>query len=409
MSNGLLGGVRVLDFAWYFAVPFATRMLAHFGAEVIKIDTVKHWDTIRVFPGPRNIGASFPDAASGKKIVGLDTTTPEGKEIFQELIKITDIYVTNFGERTLRKAGGDYQTVSRTKQDIIMLWGTAWGLKGPYAGYNAYGPTFQAMCGQMDLCGLPSGQPTFSKEAFCDYHAPVFSCVYLIGALEHRRRTGRGILIETPLFESGAFLLGPAILDYCVNNRGISHIANRYPCATPHGVYRCKGDDRWCTITVFSEQEWQAFCTALGNPSWTNDVKFAGFLERKQNEDELDELVSKWTVNYTAEEVMNILQKYRVRAGIVYKGQDLVEDKHLKERGFYRETAYYAPPGVEATEEGTTPHPTIEMSVPIKFSDVHIPTRPVRRIGEDNDYVYGTLLKMSKQEIKRLTDSGVLT
>ena len=400
-----LEGLRVLELAWYMAIPILGRQLANFGAEVLRIESAKGVDAIRYFPSPKAPGIIYPDFSSGKKSISLSMNAPGAREVFDKLIKISDIYITNFGEDALRKWGADYASVKAVKPDIIMLWHTGFGAKGPYSTYKAFGGMLQAPCGLMELSGFPNGPPAFSTGSYCDYHSPQYGCVLLMGALRYHRRTGKGMLIELPLFEAGTVFLGPTILEYSVNGHMLSRIQNRLRFAAPHGIYPCKGRDRWCAITVFSDIEWEALGRTMGNPSWVKDARFSTLLDRLRNQDELDHLIGEWTKDQIAEELVQKLQQAGVAAGIVFKGQDLAESPHLRQRGFYVETPYYPPPGTMDKEIAGN---TLAMNIPIHMSETPPELEPTQRLGEHNDYVYGTLLRMSKEEIKNLTDKGVL-
>lgn len=406
MSPGALDGVRVLELGLHVVGPLAARQLACLGAEVIRVETSKPpLCAGRLFPSLEIPGAMYDSVGSGKKSLSLDISTSKGQKLFLRLIEKSDIYVSNLRAEALRKWGVDYPAVKARKPDVIMIFQPAMGTVGPYSTYKGYGTTMQAICGQMDFSGFPGEPPAFSNTTFADWLAPQYACLCAIRALEYRRKTGKGMFIEVPLYESGVTLLGPSILEYTVNNRIVSRTGNRHPFAAPHGIYRCKGDDRWCAITVFTLEEWASFCNVIGNPPWTRERKFAAVTERLKHQDELDRLVAEWTSHHAAEEVMHLMQKAGVPAGVVYRGEDLAESKHLWERGFYRETPRYPPPATKGTPAAGT---TLAMELPIILSETPRQFTPGRRIGEDNYYVCGTLLGMTGQEIEELEKESVL-
>ena len=192
-------------------------------------------------------------------------------------------------------------------------------------------------------------------------------------------------------------LLSSAILDYTINGKEAEPAGNSSTQAAPHGVYRCRGDDRWCAIAVFNDDEWQGFCRASGNPPWTQDSRFSTLYGRLENADELDHLIEGWTKEHSAEEVMTLLQDEGVAAGVVQDASDLAEDPQLKARGFFIE--------LDHPELGRA----ISDATPIKLSDT--PARysraaPVK--GQDNDYVYHQLLGMSKDEVGKLRELGII-
>jgi crotonobetainyl-CoA:carnitine CoA-transferase CaiB-like acyl-CoA transferase len=162
------------------------------------------------------------------------------------------------------------------------------------------------------------------------------------------------------------------------------------------GVYRCKGEDRWCAISVATEEEWRGFKKALGNPRWAEEKRFATLAARLENKEALDALIGEWTQKHTAEEVMALLQKQGVAAGVVQDARDLAKDPQLKERGFFFE--------LDHPELGKT----ISDASPVRLSDSPPRYRPAPLLAQDNSYVYGELLGLSQGEIDRLKERGVI-
>ena len=242
-----------------------------------------------------------------------------------------------------------------------------------------------------------------------DYRASLFQPIATIAAFLKRKRTWKPSTIETSIWKSGVVTVGPAFLDVQANKRLPRRMGNRDPYASPHNIYPCKGEDRWCAISVFTENEWEALCDVLGNPPWTKDGKFSTLLDTKRNEDELDDLIGNWTINYEAEEVMGKMQEAGVSAGVVAKGQDLYENPHLSARDFYQETEYYIPdflkPGIEWE---TAPQTTLIGHVPIDLSETPTKVGRYGRVGEDNEYIYKEIVGISEEEIKTLTETGVI-
>jgi benzylsuccinate CoA-transferase BbsF subunit len=182
---------------------------------------------------------------------------------------------------------------------------------------------------------------------------------------------------------------------------------NRHRYFAPHGAYPCKGEDRWCTIAVTTEEEWKGFCRAIGNPAWTRLPEYATAADRVKNVYELDRLIGEWTAKRTAHNVMKRMQEVGVPSGIVAKGEDMARSEHLKSHDFYKETEYYSAdfekPGVKWPVAGRSP----VFSEPIYFSETPVMFGPMHKVGQDNNYVYGKLLGMSRDEIRKLTKEGV--
>ncbi|MFC1892501.1 CaiB/BaiF CoA transferase family protein [Chloroflexota bacterium] len=404
--NKLLEGVRILENGIFMALPLAGRMLSEFGAEVIKIESHTALDPTMYLPyyAPGLAQIQFQGA---KRRALLNLRHPKAKPIFNKLLGACDIFMTNFPKRVLDSWGTSFSEMRAINPQLIILWVTGMGSTGPHATWKVVGNLVQHSAGLTTMTGFTE-VPNIVNTSYSDYHASVFDVMAIVAALHRLRRTGQGSLIECSIFKSGVFTVGPAVLDYQATERGASPIGNKDIMAAPHGIYPCKGEDRWCAIAVFTDIEWGAFCNIVGNPNWTREPRFATLVGRLRNVDELDELVGEWTKERTAQEVMEKMQEAGVKAGIVSKGEDLAQSPHLRERGFYRETTYYVSdldkPGAEWEESP----PVISSPVPVNFSETPLPFGHMHRIGEDNGYVYGELLGMSGDEIKALTEEQVL-
>jgi len=216
----------------------------------------------------------------------------------------------------------------------------------------------------------------------------------VLAALHYRRRTGKGQLIELGQAENTLSFLGQFFMDYSMNGRSGSTIGNRHPYAI-QGCYPCKGDDRWVTITIFDDNDWAAFCRALDDPAWCRDERFSDPLSRYQHHDDLDRHISRWTRQLDPYQVMHLLQEAGVAAGPVMDQRDAYEDPHLNQRGMFEEAFQ--------EDTGTHRYP----GAPYKLSETPLKIRrgPVR-LGEDNDYVYKTLLNCTDQEYAELEKEG---
>jgi benzylsuccinate CoA-transferase BbsF subunit len=406
MDKKALEGVRVVEFGPYVALPLTGRILASLGAEVIKVETNKVLDEMAFIPAWSR-GAGQPDYQRLKKRITLDVRTSKGRDILLELIKVSDVFMTNFRRNVLARWGIDFPQVRQARPDIIIMWQTGLGGHGPYYTYKSYGILVQHMSGVSLMTGSPGAPPAVVNTSYSDYHTGVFQPAAIIGALLRRRRSGQASTMESSIFKSGAVTAGPAILDYQVNHRLPERRENRDPLGAPHGVYPCRGDNRYCAIAVFTEQEWQAFCQVLENPTWSQEARFSTALARLRNGDELDRLVSQWSAQHDAEEVMEQMQQVGVAASIVSQGRDLYESPHLKARGFYRETKYYqAERGTAASQwqEGSS----IAWTTPVRLSETPLEFGHYSNIGEDNPYVFEQLLGLPPDEVARLAAEEVV-
>jgi benzylsuccinate CoA-transferase BbsF subunit len=377
MTNSVLKGIRILDFTWVLAGPYATRLLADSGAEVIKVQPLLPQED-------DDFARGYYNTWNRNKLgITLDLGTPEGIALAKKLVLSSDAVVENFTPRVMANWGLDYANLKKLKPDIVMLSLSAMGSTGPYRDYTGFGPTIQAFSGLTHLTAYSGGPPLGLGTAYADHVGALFACLALLGAFEYRRRTGEGQYINISQVEAMASLLGDAFVP-------VKETAFQ-------GVYRCRGDDRWCAIAVATDEEWQGFKKALGNPPWAEARRFATLSARLKNKKALDELIEDWTKTRPAEEVMVLLQAQGVAAGVVQNARDLAKDPQLKERGFFIE--------LDHPEMGKT----ISDATPIRLSDTPPQySRPAPLPGQDNNYVYSELLGLSGGEINKLKKQGVI-
>jgi benzylsuccinate CoA-transferase BbsF subunit len=231
---------------------------------------------------------------------------------------------------------------------------------------------------------------------YTDVIAPRFGVVALIAALIHRKKTGKGQLIDLSQLETALQFISPAMLNYFANHENDKRRGNASPYAAPHGVYRCKGEDRWCVITVMTEGEWKKFCGAMGRTELSEDRKFATLAAREQNEEELNQIVETWTVQFSPEEVADRMQAAQVPCGIVQNAQDVFGDEQLRQRNYFWT--------LDHTEMGPYAH----MGQPFGLSETPArPRMPAPCLGEHNEYVCTKLLGMSDEEFLELLTLGL--
>ena len=405
-GNKALQGVRILELGPYVALPLTGRILASLGAEVIKVETNKVLDEMSFIPAWSR-GAGQPDFQRIKKRVSIDVRTEGGLEVFRELIKVSDVFMTNFRRNILDRWGIDFPALRELRPDIILMWQTGLGGIGPYYTYKSYGILVQHMGGVSLMTGDEGQPPSAINTSYSDYHTGVFQPSAIIGALMRRRMTGEPATMESSIFKSGAVTAGPAILDYQVNGRLPQRIANRSANCAPHGAYRCQGQDRWCAIAVQTDEEWDGFRRATGNPNWSNDPEFATAETRVANQDRLDALIGEWTAQLTADDVMQRMQREGVPASIVSQGDDLYASEHLKARDFYRPTPYYvAERGTPAWE--WEKRDSLAWTTPARLSETPMEFGEFSYVGEDNDYVFREVLGMPESRIEALKEDGSL-
>lgn len=414
-----LEGIRVIDHGQILAGTLATTMLADMGAEVIRVES------IHVFPpfGTRGMMARPPkgvpvpgyvDSDPGERPwdrfsslhalqrnkygITLHLKHARGLEIYKQLVRISDVVVDNFAPGTMDRLGIGYSTLKEIKPDIIMVSASALGAEGPYKGYSGVGASVDAISGMMALRGYPGDDMMIrSTHVWPDNVAAGMIAFAALVALYYKKKTGKGQFID--LSQAEAFLphMGETIMDYTMNKRVAKAIGNRHTSAAPHGCYRCRGEDRWVTIAVSTDEQWKAFCQAISDPPWTKEEKFGDGLRRWANQDELNSHIEEWTISRDSYEVMRLLQSAGVPAGPVMRPSDLYRDPHLKARGFFIEITH--------REAGTHLYP----GMCFQFSKTPATVRmPPNCLGEHNEYVLGEMLGISTEEISRLKEEKVI-
>lgn len=388
-----LEGVRILDFTWVVAGPVATRILADQGAEVIKIERRDSLDL-----GSRR-GGFTGNLFRGKESTVINMSDPRGREITRQLVAISDVVIDNFSARVMRNWGMDYESLTQIKPDIIAVSMSGFGHTGPQKDYVSYGPTLQALSGYTLLMRHAGKTPAGWGYSYADMSGGYSGALAVLMALWYRRRTGHGQFVDLSQFETISSVLGPAVLDITANGATIAPFGNRSQeaPAAPHGVYRCAGEDRWCAMTIFTEDEWQAFCQVLGNPEWTNDPRFSTLAQRLQHHAALDRHVEAWTLTHPPEEVMTKLQHAGVAAGLVANGADMDRDPQLRARGYWAHVP--TPEGDTVTLDGP----------PIKLSATPgAVAAPGPLLGEQTASVLRRLLNYSDADIAHLTAERVV-
>jgi len=398
----------------------ATRLLADFGAEVIKIEDRIRIDTPRRLPiykgePARNFGEEVLDAdpnrgglfnnySRNKLGVTINMRTEKGRELAERLISRSSVVSENFAPGVMERWGLTYERLEELSPGVIYARMSGYGHSGPHAEYRSYGPVVQAVSGLSYISGLPGREPSGWGLSYMDNQAAFYNSAALLMALYRRNITGEGTEIDVSAIEAGINLVGPILLDVSVNQRSTARpdfpAGNRleWPDAAPHGVYPALGDDRWVAIAVFDDDQWERLVEALGHPAWSDDERFATQSARFAHQDLLDEHLSSWTRERDRHEVMELLQAHGVPAGAVQNAEDLNErDPQIAHRGVFFEMDH--PVIGEARFEG---NPFRASSV----SEDHWRSAPL--LGEDNEYVFKQIVGVADEEYDELCAEGVL-
>ncbi len=426
VSNGdrrlPLSGVRVVDLTVVWSGPHATMFLADWGAEVIRLESTKtlvrgnrgnsahpsrevtriQKDWTSAFPNwdpgmrPWNTFPMFTSHARNKLSMTVDIRTPEGIEVLHDLVKISDVVIENNSPEHLNKKGITYESLLRHRPDLIMVRMPAYGLEGQYSAYRAFGPHMEGVSGHTWLWGYPDMDLSARGSTYvADAAAGIGGAIAVTMALAQRRKTGEGKFIELSQVENFVPYMGDVMMDYQMNRRVQGTTGNRHHSMAPHGCYRCKGDDHWVVMSVWSDEQWRRLCEAMGRPELAADPSFNTSLGRFRHQDELDEAIGAWTSQQDHTVLMNTLQKAGVPCGAVMDEKDLYQDPHMVDRRFFQKMAH--------PDAGTHMYPGLmwkSASYPNRFRT------PPCTLGEHNQYAYRELLGIGDKRYARLEALG---
>ncbi len=431
MTPKPLDGIRVLDLCVVWAGPFATMLLGDLGAEVIKPENpfvfqpmtrgaIAHPPQILLdrslawaggLPGgvvgdkPWNYNPTFVSLFRNKRSFSVDLRRPEGMEVLRKLVTLSDVVYENNATGTMEKLGITYEWLREANPKIIMVRVPAYGSTGPYSDARALGVHLESVMGHTLLRGYDDADPSANTAIYSgDYLAGAQGAFAVMAAIWHRDRTGEGQLIEIAQAENAAAMFTQAIMDYTLNGNVQTAIGNRdvngrFPC----GVYPTKSpgaaetmDDRWVAIHVETDEQWQAFVRAIGGPQWATDPRFATNDGRAQHYLEIDKYISAFTREQDDYDLMYLLQAQGVPAAPVLEVSRTFDDPHIRERDFFRSQSF---PGAEGPYEYMGPMWKFP-ETPIEYYE------PPVTLGEDNDYVYRDVLKLSNDEYEALKAGG---
>lgn len=346
----MFNGVRVFEIGQAIAAPNVGRFLAHHGAEVFKIESPTSPDIVRLIGSAwlrdnEELAAAMPDSSpyvsemnADKKSVALDLKQQEARDAAYALVSRCDIFLSNLAARALADLGLDYDSVRELNPDIVYLQLPGFGSDPdtPYYPYVAWGPNQAPLVGVDDLTGQADGDPAgIATVAPPDYLSALHGVFCAVTGLEERDRTGEGVHVDISQFETTvALLLGPFIMDEALTGHAQSRVGNRSLDYAPEGVYPCAGDERWIAISVVDDEAWEALLT-IAPAEWASDERFATNGARLANVEALDDTVASWTASFNNVDLAARLQRIGVAAHIVSTNEDILQDQHVMQRGFF--------------------------------------------------------------------------
>jgi crotonobetainyl-CoA:carnitine CoA-transferase CaiB-like acyl-CoA transferase len=398
-----LWGVRVLDLTMAWAGPYATRLLADMGAEVIKVESAGNWDVLRSLtvepqttPHVYDRAPFFNHNNRNKYGVSLDLSSERGRELFLRLAEISDVVIDNFRPDVMENLRLTPDVLRERNERLIIVSMPGNGSTGPESGFVLYGTNVEQLSGLAHLSGYADGPPQKTGISYGDPLAGIAAAAAIALALWDRRRTGEGQVIEVAQREAMISVIGEYIAAHSLGQPEPERRGNRHSSMAPHGVYAAAGTDNWVAIACEDDAQFAALCAAIGQPAFASDERFADVVSRFRNQDVLDEIISAWTFERGKDEAASVLQAAGVPASAVETMQDVFEDPQLRARGFF--------------EPVTHPHAgTWEIEGPhwrMSETPGHIRIPPPS-FAEHNEYVLGSLLGLSAEEIAAFQAEGI--
>lgn len=405
-----LEGIRVVDFGWVLAAPIGTRLLASFGAEVIRVESERKPDSMRSQPGPDgrpdpDLGGLYNTVNAGKKSLAIDLSHPEGLDLVKDLIATADVVVNNFRPGAMARMGLGFDVLTDVKPDVVLLNLPGAHPKGPWAVRSSMGNILMAASGFNMLTGFDGEPPRGIGIPYPDFTSPHLLVTTILAALRHRDRTGGGQEIGLTQLSSFLALMGAEWMGFRASGELPARRANRDPNHCPHGVYPTTkadddpGRDAWVAVAVAADRpdQWPALCRALGRPELIEDPRFATHDDRKANEDELDAIVAGWTSGLDKWKAAAALQEVGVAAAPVEHLADTYErDPHL--RGHYQIVHQPVQPDVDIPIDR-------EMA---QWRGAELVLRRAPAMGEHNEQVVREMLGRSEEDYIRLIVDEIL-
>ena len=411
-APGALSNFRICDFTGQLAGAGATKWLASFGAEVIRIeDPVREgrWDILRggsPYIDDRrgiNLGGAYNNHNTEKLGITLNLREEKAKEILTRLIQISDVVSENFAKGVLEKWGFGYDQLKQIKPDIIYVSNCGFGHIGPYSDFRTWGPIVQAVSGLTFTNGLPNEPPAGWGYSFMDHTGAYYMAIAILLALVHKQRTGEGQWVDLACTESALSLHGPTLLDWTVNKRPTRREGspnsnrNEWPAMAPHGIYCSAGEDEWVAIACRTDAEWNRLTDIIAE-SWCHDTRFGTLTKRLAHQDELDAFISQWTRALTKYECETLLQTAQIPASAVLKPQERIDiEPSTQNWGLWPEATHSEMGKVRVDGQ------------PVHFSETDWSiTKGAPCLGEHTDEVLKRLLDYSDREISQFHNEGVV-
>ncbi|MBI5948926.1 MAG: CoA transferase [Chloroflexi bacterium] len=398
-----LSGLKLLDFTWVMAGPAVTRVLADYGATVVRVESASRVETGRTLQpfhngagGPENSGL-FQNLNANKLGLAIDLANPASRDVVLDLVRWADVVTESFSPRAMKAWGFDYESLRQVNPNLVMMSSCLMGQSGPLSSFAGFGNLAAAISGFFHITGWPDRGPAGPFGAYTDYVSPRLAIAALLAALDHRRRTGQGQYIDFSQAEAALHFLAPAILDYTVNGQVMGRNGNDDPAMAPHGVYPLAGADNWVAIVCPDDPQWLALCQVIGRDDLARDPGLATNEGRVARRAELDAAVSAWTSGRDPKSVEDSLQAAGVPVSRLQNSLACLADPQLQHRGHFvtLDHPIHGKTVVEGSRHRLSRTPAV----------VHTcaPT-----LGRDTFEVLGTILGYDADRIAELAAAGAL-
>lgn len=399
MSISPLAGIRILDFSHILAGPYCTRLLADFGAEVIKVESRTRPDMTGALPpgetveGRQDRPPLFLNTNRSKRSITLDLKTEAGREIATRLAAEADVVVENFSTQAMARLGLDYARLSAINPRLIYLSLSGYGHTGPRKDWTSMNMNLQAHSGLMLATGEEGGAPVAISNSWNDYIGGIHGVFAVIEALAERRKTGHGADLDISQFECSVSTLGGVLTACSVNRRAPKRPGNRCSHHVPQGLYRCAGDDEWCAIVVETDAQWRALTGLIGSPALASE-ELDHHQGRRSAAGRIDALIEDWTARQDSHALQALLNE----AGIPAQRMNRIADVMALPEADRVFPVLHDPDDIPRRVSG----------LPIQWPDLRSELRPAPKIGEDTADVLGEWLGLTAERVAELDLQGAL-
>jgi crotonobetainyl-CoA:carnitine CoA-transferase CaiB-like acyl-CoA transferase len=390
-AGGPLAGVRVLEITKVWAGPYAGKMFAHLGAEVIKIESATNLDEMRAYGGVDIDAAPYFLSINQEVLsVQVNMKTDEGLDLVRQMVARSDIVIDNIRPGAMERSHLGYEDLKKIKPDIIQCSIKMWGNEGPLGYQTGYAPCFASLSGLTALVGHEGETPKGMNIRYGDSSSGACAALACIAALHHHERTGEGQFIDLSAVESMTSLVGDSLFAYSVTGEVPVSDGNFHPEICPHGAYPCQING-WISIAAATEHEWQALCAVLAADDIAADPRFASLALRLENRHALDAAIAELTAHQDAADLAEQLRHAGVPAFKSMSSIDLCSDGYLWGREAYRMVSDHrngSRPIIGPSWRISPDGPQVERGAPL--------------LGEHNDYVYREILGLPQERLDDL-------